>query len=218
MTPREIVRAARHILLDFDGPVCAVFSGISDRQAADALRAELTSAGVAYPESVARTRDPFEVLEFAVRVDQQVGTLVEQSFRVSESSAVRVALATDGTPDLLRRAAENDQLVTIVSNNSSTAVRQYLELAGLTSFVRGIAARSDAVIEHLKPSPFLLRQAMAETGTSPGDCVMIGDSVTDIEAAQAAGTKVIAYANKPGKRQRFEELSPDGVVESLVDL
>jgi phosphoglycolate phosphatase-like HAD superfamily hydrolase len=47
---------------------------------------------------------------------------------------------------------------------------------------------------------------------------MIGDSVTDIQAAKAAGTKVIAYANKPGKRERFAAHQPDALIDSMTVL
>jgi D-glycero-D-manno-heptose 1,7-bisphosphate phosphatase len=38
-----------------------------------------------------------------------------------------------------------------------------------------------------KPKPGLLLRAMADFGARPSDCVMIGDSLTDMSAAHAAG-------------------------------
>jgi HAD superfamily hydrolase (TIGR01549 family) len=218
VTPRAIIRAARHLLLDFDGPVCAVFGNLSDHEVADALRAELKARDVAYPGSIAQANDPFDVLRFASQVATETAKCVEQRFREFEYIAVQNAPATPGAADLLRRAAEGGQLVTIVSNNSTAAVRRYLELEGLSPFVCGISARDDAVVERLKPAPFLLQQAMITTSTNRDECVMIGDSVTDIEAARAAGTKVIAYANKPGKQQRFITLVPDGMITNMTEL
>ncbi|WP_268952038.1 hypothetical protein [Saccharopolyspora elongata] len=37
----------------------------------------------------------------------------------------------------------------------------------------------------------------------PERCGVIGGSTTDLEAAQHAWTKCIAYENKPGKREQF---------------
>jgi phosphoglycolate phosphatase-like HAD superfamily hydrolase len=48
--------------------------------------------------------------------------------------------------------------------------------------------------------------------------VLIGDSATDIEAARAARTAVIAYANKPGKQDRFVPLRPDALITAMSDL
>lgn len=47
---------------------------------------------------------------------------------------------------------------------------------------------------------------------------MIGDSLSDIQAAKAAGTMSIGYANKPGKHDRMLALNPDAVVDRLEDL
>jgi beta-phosphoglucomutase-like phosphatase (HAD superfamily) len=52
----------------------------------------------------------------------------------------------------------------------------------------------------------------------PSRCVHIGDSTTDIASAQAVGTAVIAYANKPGKRDRFRPLEPDVSVTTMSAL
>jgi phosphoglycolate phosphatase-like HAD superfamily hydrolase len=41
------------------------------------------------------------------------------------------------------------------------------------------------------------------TASAPGDCVMVGDSVTDIEVARAIGVRRIDYASKPGKTDRL---------------
>ena len=38
-----------------------------------------------------------------------------------------------------------------------------------------------------KPHPYMLEQAMAETGASANDTVMIGDTTFDMEMARSAG-------------------------------
>ena len=53
---------------------------------------------------------------------------------------------------------------------------------------------------------------------TPDACVLIGDSTTDILAARAAGTAVIAYANKHHKRDSFAAYRPDAIIDSITDL
>lgn len=43
-----------------------------------------------------------------------------------------------------------------------------------------------------KPDPAMLRAAMAAAGVAPGQTVMVGDSVFDIQMAEAAGVRSIA--------------------------
>ncbi|MGW5642093.1 HAD family hydrolase [Saccharopolyspora sp. NPDC003762] len=69
--------------------------------------------------------------------------------------------------------------------------------------VADVSARTNADVSELKPQPHLLLRAASFLGVSPERCVMIGDSATDIEAAQRAGTKCIAYANAGALRKRF---------------
>jgi phosphoglycolate phosphatase-like HAD superfamily hydrolase len=47
---------------------------------------------------------------------------------------------------------------------------------------------------------------------------MIGDSLTDIDAARAAGSPGIAYANKPGKWERFAPQQPVAIIGNMTEL
>jgi phosphoglycolate phosphatase-like HAD superfamily hydrolase len=47
---------------------------------------------------------------------------------------------------------------------------------------------------------------------------MVGDSTADVKAANSAWVPSIAYANKPGKRERFEALVPDAIITNMADL
>ncbi|MBQ0922642.1 HAD family hydrolase [Saccharopolyspora endophytica] len=212
--PTEILERSKVVLLDFDGPVCAVFGGLSDHDVAVELRA-LFPRGL--PERVEDSRDPFDVLEYATQFPD-LAAQVEQRFRELEVRAVSLAPPTPGTAEVLKSLQDRDVRVVIVSNNSETAVRAYLHASRLESFTNGVSARVSAEVAQLKPSPFLLHQAMRAQGVEAADCVMIGDSTTDIEAAHAAGTDVIAYANKPGKRDRLSPFNPTAIIEHMAEL
>ncbi|WP_307793100.1 HAD-IA family hydrolase [Amycolatopsis sp. MtRt-6] len=69
-----------------------------------------------------------------------------------------------------------------------------------------------------KPSPHLLCQATAALEISPGECVFIGDSLSDMEAAQAAGVQSVGYANKPGKHTQLASVGASAITEALADL
>jgi phosphoglycolate phosphatase len=68
-----------------------------------------------------------------------------------------------------------------------------------------------------KPDPEMLRRTIARVGGHPGRAVMVGDSISDIAAARAAGVPVIAvdfgYSETP-----VGELGPDRVIGTLLDL
>lgn len=68
-----------------------------------------------------------------------------------------------------------------------------------------------------KPDPEVLRRTIVAAGGDPRHAVMIGDSVTDIRTARAAGVPVIAvdfgYSEKP-----VAELGPDQVISHFAQL
>jgi phosphoglycolate phosphatase len=68
-----------------------------------------------------------------------------------------------------------------------------------------------------KPNPELLLKTIARCGSAPEQAVMIGDSISDIGMARAAGVPVVAvdygYTETP-----VSELGPDRVIGSLGDL
>ncbi len=52
----------------------------------------------------------------------------------------------------------------------------------------------------------------------PGECTLVGDSVSDIQAARLASVHSIGYANEPGKRESFTAAGAGAIIDSLADL
>lgn len=68
-----------------------------------------------------------------------------------------------------------------------------------------------------KPDPEVLRRTLAAAGGSPLHSIMVGDSVTDIRTARAAGIPVIAvdfgYSERP-----VSEFEPDRTISHFAQL
>jgi beta-phosphoglucomutase-like phosphatase (HAD superfamily) len=91
-------------------------------------------------------------------------------------------------------------------------------LHGLDDRIELIAARTSPDPTLLKPSPHFIEQAITGLGAPPSECVLIGDSTTDIQAANRAGIDSIGYANRPGKQAHLTATGAAAVVTSLADL
>jgi HAD superfamily hydrolase (TIGR01509 family) len=65
-----------------------------------------------------------------------------------------------------------------------------------------------------KPAPDLFLMAAERLGIEPADAVVLEDSPLGVEAAKAAGMRVIAVLGHPGREVVFP-VPPDVVVESL---
>lgn len=219
MTPADLLGQAHALLLDFDGPVCAVFAGISAATVADQLMHVLVEGGhVSLPRAVTESEDPFDVLRYAATLGDDEARYVETAFTAHEVEAIASAIPTAGAHDLIEKWHNSGRPVAIVSNNSTKAINAYFDLYRLRPSVDFVSARTSSSMGLLKPDPYLLHKATTALDIRPADSVFIGDSLSDIEAARAAGVPAVGYANKPGKYTKFIEAQADAITRALAGL
>jgi phosphoglycolate phosphatase len=73
----------------------------------------------------------------------------------------------------------------VVTTDDRAMTETMLEMAGLRPFVSAMACADDGLA--LKPAPDGILAVCRQLGVSPGRAMMVGDSPTDMAAAQAAG-------------------------------
>ncbi|GAB3708157.1 HAD family hydrolase [Amycolatopsis oliviviridis] len=212
---KELLQEKDHVFLDFDGPVCDVFAKLTASEVADRLK-RLVEPDL--PAEVSASADPFDVLRYAASCGPNAAYVVERQLSRFEGEAVAQVSPAPGAAEVLREWVAQGFTVTIVSNNSVDAVRSFLGLHELAEYVRRISARTTSDPGHLKPHPALLDAAVKALGTSPGQCVMVGDSAADVLAARDAGIASVALATTLAKRRTLAALQPDALVGSLTDL
>jgi HAD superfamily hydrolase (TIGR01509 family) len=212
----ELLAGTRCLLLDFDGPICAIFAGRPARTVVLDLLDVLAAEGTPIPEPVADAKDPFDVLRYAGTISTELAQRVETQLRVNEIAATRTATATPHATDVINAWHDAGRPVAIVSNNSAAAVATYLSDHGIN--VEHVAARTSADPVLLKPSPHLITQTARTLGAQPEACALVGDSLTDITAARLAGVASVGYANKPGKRHTLSDAGADVVIDDMQAL
>lgn len=127
--------------------------------------------------------------------------------------------------------------VAIVSNQSavgrgiiSTSMLEQIN-AHLLSELRRAGARIDLFLvctdapgqpsQRRKPSPGMLREALTHFRAQPSEAVMIGDQLTDLQAAKAAGVaRFLVRTGKGAKTQAAglpADILPVSVYDSLMD-
>lgn len=216
---RRILVTTDALLLDFDGPICAIFANLPAHHVAEQLRAVLTEGGTTHlPAVIEKTEDPFDVLAFAATLGADEARYVEAALRAHEADAATTAPATPGAHDLMSTWHSTGRPLAIVSNNSQAAVNTYLHRHGLAELVHTVSARTEADPALLKPNPHLLTQAGDKLAVPLSRCTLVGDSLTDIQSANAAGSRAIGYANKPGKAAAFTAERPSAVTTSITAL
>ena len=213
-----IVRRSAHVLLDFDGPVCAIFGGITAPVIAEQFRTALRRVPVSLPPGARDADDPLEVFRQVADLGPDVAETAQRILTRLETRAARAARATQGSSDLMRTADATGRTVTIVSNNSSAAIAAYLGDHRLTRYVTAVVGRDDADPALMKPSPYRVRMAVSQLDAKPGEAFFVGDSRSDVVAGKLAGVAVIGFADKPGNASQLDEAGADAVTTRLAEI
>jgi len=87
----------------------------------------------------------------------------------------------------------------------------------------GIAAYFSIVVsgdtlEHKKPHPQPLLHAAEFFSVDPANAMMLGDSVSDVKAARAAGFQIICMSYGYNHGVDIRQASPDAVIDSMAEL
>jgi phosphoglycolate phosphatase len=69
-----------------------------------------------------------------------------------------------------------------------------------------------------KPHPAPLLHAAAHFGVEPSQALMIGDSVSDVKAARAAGFSIVCMSYGYNHGQDIRTAEPDAVIDSMAEL
>ncbi|MDL5202380.1 HAD-IA family hydrolase [Streptomyces sp. ALI-76-A] len=216
---RELITRARVVLWDFDGPVCRLFAGHAAAKVADDLVEWLEGRGLhgLLTDEERRSLDPHIVLRALDRrhpgsdlVDELEERLTQEELRATSS-----AMPTPYADPLIRTWTAVGARLAIATNNSPRVVRTYLASRELTScFAPHIYGRTQA-LHHLKPDPHCLNRALNAMGSAPSDALMIGDTPSDLYAAQAAGVPFLGYARNERKEKLLRDAGATVTVATL---
>lgn len=103
----------------------------------------------------------------------------------------------------------------VCTNKMEHASRKLLNALGVERMFRAICGQDTFAFS--KPDPRALTLTIERAGGDAGRSIMVGDSITDIATAKAAGIKVVAvdfgYTDKP-----VTELDPDRVISHFDEL
>jgi phosphoglycolate phosphatase len=69
-----------------------------------------------------------------------------------------------------------------------------------------------------KPDPLPLLHAAEHFGARPSDCLMVGDSVSDVKAARAAGFRIFCMSYGYNHGEDIRDARPDAVMDALYEI
>lgn len=198
------------VIFDCDGVLVD-----SEPLALEVMADELASLGVALGEDeihrrftgrslpdceriiAALTPDPC-VRGFSSRFETRLGAVFEQRLK-----------AVDGMHSVVAALAAASKPMAVASSGSQAKIRRSLHLTGLAGFFPSARIFSAEDVSLGKPAPDLFLHAAEAMGSSPADCAVVEDSTPGLQAAAAAGMRVIALL-RPGTLS--VEVPPGAVV------
>ncbi len=125
-------------------------------------------------------------------------------------------------PETLQRLVDEGYLLACVTNKLARFTLPLLAHLGLARHFGAVISGDSAPAPKPDPSPLYSAAAALGAADPPAACrehaLMVGDSVTDVWAARAAGSVVICVRYGYNHGTDILEAGPDGVVDSLAEL
>lgn len=101
------------------------------------------------------------------------------------------------------------------TTKGTPTTRAILDQFGLLQFFDGVQGTDGFPC---KPAPDVILAALANLGANPEECLMVGDSTADIEAARAAGVKIAVTRYGYGDPEALARLEPDYWISDVREL
>jgi myo-inositol-1(or 4)-monophosphatase len=213
-----ILSRARHLIFEFDGPVCDLAAAMPDpimltRQ----IRSTFAAHGTELPATITGANTPADILAAATEADPNLAGQIDTELGVIETTAVRQARPAAYIHEALAACRDSGRTPAILGQQAAQAVTVYLDKHSLSEQASQVTTLPAYPPGHLQPATHLLQDTIRALGTTPGDCALITASPASTESARTIGVLTIGYATTPDASERLAAQA-DCLIPSLADL
>lgn len=212
---QALLHSRRLVLLDFDGPLARLLPGEEFRRVTAGALDVALSLGVALDDELAHEGDHVQLLRLLAARDPEAARAAEAWCTEQEVAAAAEARPVRAAEAFVAECRRRGAAVAVVTNNAPRSITEVLAHGGPLLTALPVYGREPGALERLKPAPHLLLAAAQDAGVAPGETVMVGDSVSDVQAADAAAMPCIGLSPDP---QRRRELLAAGAGAAAADL
>jgi phosphoglycolate phosphatase len=111
--------------------------------------------------------------------------------------------------------ADPDYRVGCVTNKAARFTIPILEDLGIKDFFEIIVCGD--TLEKKKPDPLPLLHVAEKLGIKPENALMLGDSMSDVKAARAAGFKIVCMSYGYNHGEDIRDYNPDAVIDTMAE-
>jgi phosphoglycolate phosphatase len=126
------------------------------------------------------------------------------------------SLPFDGVQDGLEVLKQRNLKLACVTNKPEKFTRPLLDASGLAGFFDIVV--SGDTLPKKKPDPIQLHHICAEFDVMEIEAMLVGDSATDIAAAQAAGCFIVTVPYGYNQGKPIDESQVDAMIRDLTEL
>jgi HAD superfamily hydrolase (TIGR01509 family) len=183
----------------------------------------LTECGVPYTaEEVARDFTGVSIKDQIARIEMERGIRLPDDFTERLNRTLFQRFETDLKPiDGVRDAILSLPFPRCVASSSiPERIALSLRVTGLADLFDNIF--SSTQVARGKPAPDLFLHAASRMNTLPEECLVIEDSIAGVQAARAAGMRVIGFVGGshcgPGHAEKLRQAGAPVIIERMSDL
>jgi len=209
--------AFRSAIFDFDFTLADSSSGIFDCVStalvamgiAPASREDVNATiGLDLHETFARLAGSRD----AIRIDE----FVERFYRRADQVMVNSTVLFEFVPDALRQIRRQGIAMAVASTKRRAHIEAILKRENLDHMFGAVVGGND--VENQKPHPESLLVSARRLRVSHCDCVYVGDSIVDAEAARRAGIRFVAVLTGVTHRSEFDSFPVSEILNNIGEL
>ena len=121
-----------------------------------------------------------------------------------------------GVSEALEFLATTGVRIGCVTNKASQFTLPLLQDLGVRDYFEIVICGD--MVERKKPDPMPLLQAAEQLETEPRASMMLGDSMSDVNAARAAGFQIVCMSYGYNHGEDIRDYDPDAVIDSMAEI
>jgi len=122
----------------------------------------------------------------------------------------------DGVPEAMEFLKSTGVKIGCVTNKASEFTLPLLKDLGISDYFETILCGD--MVERKKPDPLPLIMSAEKLGVSPQASLMIGDSMSDVNAARAADFAIICMSYGYNHGEDIRDYDPDAVIDTMTEI
>ena len=214
---RPPFHGVRLVVFDLDGTLVDAFGDIA--AAANVLLARLKRPPMTVDEVKRHVgRGVYELIAgvLGTRDETMMALGVEVFTDYYTKNATTHARVYDGVHEALVALRARGIRTAVASNKPHALTRRVVDQVGLGEMFDDVFGQSDLFPR--KPAPDLLRHLMDGAGAATETTILVGDSPTDVEFANAAGVPCVVVSQGQATREELEQARPAAIIDTMHEL